>query len=128
MDSAKIYLNEALRYYESKNDHEKMADINNILSHIYFDDKDYQKSEDLITKAIQLSPEKSDNNFNHKSYYSAVKVYNMFRDSAQVRKDVHKKAELENIITDLNKISLAAQNERWYVEPGVTITNYTYTF
>ena len=125
MDSAKIYLNEALRYYESKNDNEKMADINNILSHIYFDDKDYQKSEDLITKAIQLSPEKSDNNFNHKSYYSAVKVYNMFRDSAQVRKDMHKKAELENIITDLNKISLAAQNERWYVEPGVTITNYT---
>ncbi|UFH32941.1 hypothetical protein LNP04_04265 [Chryseobacterium sp. C-71] len=125
MDSAKIYLNEALRYYESKNDNEKMADINSILSHIYFDDKDYQKSEDLITKAIQLSPEKSDNNFNHKSYYSAVKVYNMFRDSAQIRKDVHKRAELENIITDLNKISLAAQNERWFVDPSVTITNYT---
>lgn len=124
-DSAKMYLIEALRYYESKKDNEKIADINNILAHVYFDDKDYQKSEDLITKALQLSPEKSDSYFNHKSYYSAVKVYNMYRDSAQIRKDVHKKAELENIIADLNKISLAAQKERWYINPGVTITNYT---
>lgn len=125
IDSAKTYLYDALNYYKSIDSKENISDINNILSHLYFDEKEYQKAEEYIEKAVKLLPEDSKSNYYHKSYYASVKVYNMVKDSVSIRTNPQKRQELENTVKELNETFSKVQNEKWYVDPDLVISNYT---
>jgi len=121
LDSANIYFTKAYQYAESVGNKEKMADIQNLISHMYVAKGDYEKAETAIGLATQFWPD----NLYNKSYYAQIKVYNMTKDSLLIKKDERRQLELKNIISDLHKNIYGANTQNWYSDPYLLISDYT---
>jgi hypothetical protein len=49
----------------------------------------------------------------------------MVKDSVSIRTNPQKRQELENTVKELNETFSKVQNEKWYVDPDLVISNYT---
>ena len=121
LDSANIYFTKAYQYAESVGNKEKMADVQNLISHMHVAKGDYEKAETAIGLATQLWP---DNLYNI-SYYAQIKVFNMTKDSLLIREDKERQLELKNIISNLHKNIDRANTQNWYSDPYLLISDYT---
>ncbi|MCW3169615.1 hypothetical protein OMO38_13900 [Chryseobacterium sp. 09-1422] len=121
LDSANIYFTKAYEYAESVGNKEKMADVQNLISHMHVAKGDYEKAETAIGLATQLWP---DNLYNI-SYYAQIKVYNMTKDSLLIKEDKGRQLELKNIISNLHKNIDGANTQNWYSDPYLLISDYT---
>jgi len=121
LDSANIYFTKAYQYAESIGNKEKMADVQNLISHMHVAKGDYEKAETAIGLATQLWP---DNLYNI-SYYAQIKVFNMTKDSLLIREDKERQLELKNIISNLHKNIDRANTQNWYSDPYLLISDYT---
>lgn len=121
LDSANIYFTKAYQYAESVGNKEKMADVQNLISHMHVAKGDYEKAETAIGLATQFWP---DNLYNI-SYYAQIKVYNMTKDSLLIKEDKGRQLELKNIISNLHKNIDGANTQNWYSDPYLLISDYT---
>jgi len=120
-DSAQIYFNKAYHYAESVGNKQNMADIQNLISHMYVTKGDYEKAETAIGLATDFWPD----NLYNKSYYAQIKVYNISKDSLLIKKDERRRSELESIISGLQKNIEGANTQNWYSDPYLLISDYT---
>lgn len=105
LDSAKIYLNKAKTYYESKADNTGLSFAYYGLAQIEDKDKKYVEAERLALKSIELAPENNllvKQNI-PKSLLYKVRLNRLIDDSIGLKSDLSKRKELENITQKLTE-------------------------
>ncbi len=107
LDSAKYYLKGNKEFFEKSGNNPLLAQVYYIDAQIQEKEKDFDKAEKNILKAIELSPEediqKSRYSFQNKLY--EIKLDKLFQDSLTLKTDPKKQNELKEWLAKLEKSS-----------------------
>lgn len=107
LDSAKYYIKGTKEYFEKSGDNFFLGETYSISAHILEKEKDFDKAEANILKAIELSPEEDVRKM--KSYYQnqlySIKLEKLFQDSLTLKTDPKKQYELKDWLAKFEKSS-----------------------
>lgn len=125
-DSARFYLESALKYYQSVNNPEATARVYNALSAVYFDEKNIEQAEAYIQKALQLTPKENSNYLYDNAFLWTIRLAKEMEDSALIKSGKKDIASLKHITAEMERnfeIILAKKAE---MSPGLLAHNYSY--
>lgn len=108
LDSARYYLKGNKEYFEKSGNNSSLAQVYYTNSQIQEKEKDFEKAEENILKAIELSPEEDDIQKMKSTYQNqlyAIKLEKLFQDSLTLKSDPKKQNELKEWLAKLEKSS-----------------------
>lgn len=125
-DSARIYLENALKYYQSENNNEAVARVYNALSSVAFEEKNIEQAEVYIQKALQLTSKEHDNYLYDNAFMWTIRLAKEMEDSALIKAGKKDISSLNHVTGEMERNFEIILGKKAQMTPGLLAHNYRY--
>ncbi len=125
-DSARSYLETALKYYQSENNQEAVARVYNALSSVAFEEKDLEKAEAYIQKALKLTDKENDHYLYDNAFMWTIRLAKEMEDSALIKAGKKDIGSLKHITGEMERNFEIILGKKAQMTPGLLAHNYKY--
>ncbi|RYD98366.1 MAG: hypothetical protein EOP54_07840 [Sphingobacteriales bacterium] len=126
MDSARIYLESALKHYQADNNQEAVARVYNALSSVAFEEKKLEQAETYIQKALQFTAKENDNYLYDNAFMWTIRLAKEMEDSALIKTGKKDIAALKHITAEMERNFETILAKKAAMTPGLLAHNYSY--
>jgi adenylate cyclase len=107
LDSAKFYLKGTKEYFETTGNNTSLGQVHYVNGQIKEKEKEYEKAEEYVLKAIDLVPADDIQGYNriYKNQLYLINISKLLQDSLSLKKDTKIQGELKGWLTKLENVS-----------------------